>query len=552
MWTLYRTASSEQKLFVFFVILLAVFATNISYVVGFVRSIGTDYSYLWPIPFNISDSNAYFSQLQQVAAGQPLIGNLFSSEAGPGTILHPLWMILGWIGGVFQLSPMTIFHAARVALGIFFILFLYYACDRLLVNTRTRNIAFFLIVFSSGLGGFFSQLPHDTDAAVLFLYPMDLWVAESNTFLTLIHSPLFILSQILLVAAFLLFTSGHRQSSRLPLVCLTFFLVLMHPYDAPALLLVPIVFVLARRVVQRSADRTLWIADLKNILLMLGITGCVGAYYFATITENASLGGWAEQNVTPLPPLNSFLIGYGALLPFVFFGVRILFRDRKSPQPLFLLCWLLTQLALLALPVQVNRRFLNGMHIILGVVAAVGITPLFALLQRTFRQRSSIVRQGVLWASAIIVVLFFGFSNIFVVQRSIAGSKVPSASLFYVSNDTLAAIRWIDTYSARDSIVLTGYAVGNILPALTPRHVFLGHWGQTAKYEEKRSIVHLWFYRTNGSDEEKEIFLKTNKIHYVFLTPAERRLGTFAPDEKDYLSLVFTRGDASVYRVLSE
>lgn len=65
----------------------------------------------------------------------------------------------------------------------------------------------------------------------------------------------------------------------------------------------------------------------------------------------------------------------------------------------------------------------------------------------------------------------------------------------------------------------------------------MGHGAETAypfvKMEEAE-----WFFRDNKNIGEKYLFLKKNKIAYLFFGPEERALG-FNPENADYLKRVY-------------
>jgi len=117
----------------------------------------------------------------------------------------------------------------------------------------------------------------------------------------------------------------------------------------------------------------------------------------------------------------------------------------------------------------------------------------------------------------------------------------------YLKKEVQTAMLWLRENTEEESIVLSSYETGNLIPAFSIRQVYLGHEHQTAQFERKASETERFFQKNN--DDGKIAFLKENKIDYFFFGPEEKKLIQFNPDEKDYLKRVFSNNQATIYKV---
>lgn len=536
-----------MKLFVAIGILAIVFSI-IPNLVGVFRA-GPDYVPLSLNALGPSDTNIYFSMMKQAAEGEVLLRNLHTSEPQFGSLFFPLWLVLGWIAALFSLSMPFVFHLARVVFGALFLFLLADTIRRSFVSHRLRVLAYALVVFGSGIGWVFAPtVDTKVDTNIFYLLPIDQWVSESNTMLTLLHSPLFILSQMLLFLFFRAWLFPYRHSG-LVSVALLALLALVHPYDVVTALSVVAAWLLVRMV----RDSTITRAEVKKgigILALCFFLALLVYLQFQLISKTEfAIGAWAKQNITTSPPPHSYIIGFGGLLIFAIVGA-VRMRRTTNPVFLFFFVWLVVSLLLLYLPVPapINRRWTNAIQIPMAFLAAYALD---GILVRVFRlQLRSMARHAVLSILAWSLGIVLGLGTLVAVVRGIYWQWTPETSpLFFLPKSMDRAMAWLDENADKNDIVLSYTYTGNIIPAKTGLRVYVGHGHQTIRWYEKRARVNDWFLRTNSDDAEKERFLKEEGITHLFYGPYERRLGSFQPDEKSYLVSVYQGGDVTIYRV---
>lgn len=118
-------------------------------------------------------------------------------------------------------------------------------------------------------------------------------------------------------------------------------------------------------------------------------------------------------------------------------------------------------------------------------------------------------------------------------------------------NENIKALRWLRQNSFSDSIILSSYCNGNIIPYYANRMVYVGHSLMTIDSEKKLQKVED-FYSGKKSPEEMEKFLKDKKISYVFLSEQEKTDNIdFDLENYDFLKKIYQEGDVMIFEVLS-
>ena len=93
--------------------------------------------------------------------------------------------------------------------------------------------------------------------------------------------------------------------------------------------------------------------------------------------------------------------------------------------------------------------------------------------------------------------------------------------------------------SSDNNIILASHNNSGNIVLLSALTVFSGHPIETLNPN----------YKYNDNDSKNIQFLKENNISYVFYSDAEKKLGSFNPDEKDYLTKVFEENGTKVYLI---
>ena len=155
------------------------------------------------------DYHVYFSNILETYKGHFLYRDLYTTESTRYNIINTFWNFAGMIGKVFSFSPILAFHAARIAAIPILLFTLYVFASYLYRELNKRKFFFLFLCFASGVGAYLEPLFANVDMdGGYYGKPMDVWVAESNIFLSMLHSGHMVLSLALLVIIFLLYLVG--------------------------------------------------------------------------------------------------------------------------------------------------------------------------------------------------------------------------------------------------------------------------------------------------------------------------------------------------------
>ena len=342
-------------------ILLALVLSSLCFLYGAFHAVpGTVYTGLRSM--NVSDLHTHMSWIDQARRGHFFMKNEFTAEPQRGVMVRPGYFLLSIPFAFSSISNAAVYHIQRVFCGFLLLVALFFFLRAFLTNEREVNIAFLLIVFTSGAGFFLQRWLRN---------PVDLSVPESWLFASLGEGPHFLLSLAILwlgIVAFYRMGAGVSSSRYLivALACLTF-LWWEHPFDA-------VIFI-------GVCCANLWIlpSNRQRVLFVaaIGLLSLPAFLYYEYLKTQPAFSGWGStQNLMLTPSFLSVLAGFAFLIGLAIPGGILLSRgdpERKRIL-LFLLCWIAAQLVLIYLPFPFQRRLLAGIQFPLGVLAACALS----------------------------------------------------------------------------------------------------------------------------------------------------------------------------------
>jgi hypothetical protein len=486
---------------------------------------------------NYQDTNSYLAEIRQGMEGQWLFHDRYTPEDHPGGPLFLFYIGLGQAARFLGISQHTALALARPICGGILLLTLYWFVVLLLARSRTRRTAFLLLCFSSGLG--WIALLYWPLLRFIGREPIDLWVAEANTFITILSVPHFQVATSLMVVVFgallLAFRSGRWGPAwGAALAC--FVLSWIHPFNIAIIYAVTATYMAWQVVSQR---RILWrhvgqcapsIALSLPVLLYLQL-GVIGA--------NPVFRAWTEQGITQSPGLLPVLFGYGLLVPLAMVGVWRTLRCRAiDPLPV---CWVGAVMILLNLPTNVQRRFLEGMHIPLCVLAALG----WQMVANRFTGR------GVTKALLRVLLVVGLLTSTLLIWGTTMTNGLTQIYPFVIHKYETDAFGWLAEHSEPQDTVLASRMSGSFIPAWAGNRVFLGHWDQTISYSEKEKAVER-FLDAETAPERRRTLVEQYGVVYLFHGPNEREIGDYDPDDDPFWEPVFANDQITIYQTTLE
>ena len=526
-----QTIDKKEWSFLAIIAFLLVLITSLPYIYGYLTAPEDTY-FLAVSGINRSDYANYFSYIEQTKDGHLLFKDLYTTEPQPRVILNLFFLGLGLFAKFFNLSAVAIFQISRIILIPIFIFVFYLFISLLFKEKFKRKLGLIFTCFSAGLGGFLSLF----FTFSTFQIPIDLWIPEAFTFLSLFLNSLYIFSFILIISVFFLILLAKKNASyKYSFLAGIGGLILfqIHPYDIPIIFLALFIFWILSSIIEKRINWNLF----KHCLVFALVSLPSVIYYFWLSTSHFITVERVAQASSLLftPSVSAFILGYGFILPLTLMGIYIFLKNKPPYLPL-LIAWLIVHIALLCLPLPLQRKMTEGLHIILCVFAVEGIWIV--------HQKFNLLKHKFLWL--IVFILLFNYSNIFIMKRDINYYKT---SYFSIPKELISSMEWLRINSSEEANIISNsdMVTNNLIPAFSVRKIYFGHRIETIQATRKEKEV-SWFFETNKNDDEKYSFLQKEKLDYIFINKKEEYI--FHPKEKPYLKIIFDNKAASIYQVL--
>ncbi len=473
-------------------ILAFLISNNLNHIIGFYTAYHKGLNYL-SIPFvNSGDHFVYLSNIEQGAQGKMFIDNLFNYKSQNRDLFAPHWYLMGQFSNLFNSSIVSYF-IIRIISSLIFILVLIWLLKKIFGEKIFWPL--FFILFSNG----FAYLAYPSLEQYNIL-PTSIWMPESITFDSLTQSPLFIMSQTLILLTFLLFIKAYESKKTIYIILLlasNLFLSLIHPYDIPIILSVG----------GMTAICIIYLNKSKKIIpyyLGLLLTSLPMAYYYWWLLQDPVMSEHHQQNILKSPNLLSYIIGYGLILVLFVFGLVYIKKNKElilKNNYLLLVClWSLMGFILVYLPLDFNRRLSNGWHIALCIIAFYGIKYL--------NKKS---RLKYIYLSVITFFIFF--DTLLKIILPIYYLEAYNNMMFF-DNDRKAIWQKIKQESKPGDIFLSYPNDGIQIPAFTARNVYIGHRMQTWEFDKKNKELQELL----AKPQDISTWLKEKGIDYIFIS----------------------------------
>ena len=495
------------------------FFASAPYFIGYFF-VPSDTFYLGISAQNTADDMSYLSWIEQARGGATFFRELYTTEFAPANLFHPLFLLLGFAGKAFFLPSILIFQLGRVFFGalLFFVAYRFIAFFT--DEVSVRRSAFLFLGITSGLGFLFG------------LYSPDLWMPESITFFALFDSVLDLSAMLLMIGIFSTILRSLRGRNRTAMLLGAFLLnmlIVIHPYNAVIVLAVSVLFALSR--VFLSHERAL----LWNVLELFLLSFPAFFWQLHVLSSNEALGVWYFlQTKAVSPPFLDYMKTYA---PYILCMIP-LFLDKNRRvifaryQLLFL--WVVVSFLFAYAPVAYQRKFVEGVHIPLALLAAFGVSSLRRELSRVF-------------VPAILILLSVTNVLLLVTQtRSILRYTWPTS----LSREEYRATEWIARNIPPDQSILAGEFMGNVIPAMSARFVYLGHVDQTTNYDLKRSFMHQILAPGVSHERTWKVLRAHTNVRYVLVDKEMRRQGEGLLTGISGMTLAYENSDIQIYRLM--
>lgn len=542
-----RSKERGDRPFYFIVGVLTLLIASVPYIYG-AMNVPPGHVYTG-LTYNIDDVAVYLAWIRQVADGQVFQQNLFTTDPQKGVMFSFFSLLLGGVARLTALSPVAVYHVARVVFGALLLWAVARLIGETLSDSRARRTAFILVCLSAGFGWVFGGY----DPAKAFSQPIDLWQPEAFVFLSLYYAPLFTAALTLMVV-FMTAVLRSERSGRFtdiwPAALAGFLLGNFHSYDVIHLFGVWFVYRLSSDLSAKRLDRGGW---LRLIVAGLAALPTTAYQYYALIQDPLFAGrDVGTKSESPIWTLT----GYGFV--FLFALVALLRRNMEGfaepPARRLLAVWAIIGLLLAYAPVDFQRKLLMGTHIPLCLLAGVGLASLTARLSGDFPK----------------IALAFGIlltvpSNVLFLLRDIDRLSTNVGSTAYRPYQTVGeqeALEWLKNNAKHGDGVLVspdmtshlrfpGFPLEPYLAVYVSAHaglpIYVGHWSETPHYGRRLDAMRQ-FFRQGSDDTGRAQFLQENRIRYILIsnkladgTPTDAQGNPVLYRDAPYLPVPWTR-----------
>jgi hypothetical protein len=501
---------------------------------------------------NPEDSQTYFAKMRQGFEGEWLYTISFTPEPHEPALVGVFYVGLGHVARIFGGTITNIWHVSRVIAGIFLFLTTFWYITQYTQNRRTVWVAFLLAIFGSGLGWllFVVGQPYWLNA-----FPVDFKMPEAHLFFMAMTFPHVAAGTALTLIVF-------RQLQQIidnlvslsprPLVLLSFTagilnltIALIYPFLIYLIVAVTGIYFLLT--VLKTGIQSL-VSNLK-LLIPLAIPFLIPAplilYYAITLNQNPIFAAWNTQAGLPSPPIPHYLIAFGLFLLFAGIGWR------QNKQHTFLWVWVFMAAILVYVPVEAQRRFVQGVQVPLSILAAIGLVnvgmPAFFNSKASTNPLQRILKSPRYTQPKLenflltLFLLFMSLSNIYLLASVTITAAVQQPPQFFRSQAENAGISWLTQHTQHTDVVLGTYQAGNYIAAHAGNQVIVGHWAETLNFEQKEKDANQ-FFDPNTSDQWRREFVEGMDVAYVWTENGEL-------DGVAWLMPAFNQHNITIYTV---
>lgn len=530
--------AEKEKRWLFAYSLFLAALTTLPYVLAFLSQ-GDEWVFTGFL-FGVEDGNSYIAKMLNGAQGAWLFRSPYSAADQQGALIYLPYLLLGKLFGpsASHDSLVGLYQLFRVG-SIGALSFAVYSfLAHYIQDLSLRKMGLVLATLGGGLGWIVLAFGQSN---WLGSFPLDFYSPESFGFLAIFGLPHLTLARALLFWGIVSYLRNDTIKTRyrsLGIAILWLVMALVHLLAAAIgliLLAAHLTLMALWRPKQRSSakDRVSWQRHFTHALWAVGGAAFPLIYNAWVYLKDPYLQAWAAQNLITSPHPLHYLLAYGLLLPFIYFGARYLLI-KNYWQAGFPVLWVALLPFMVYSPLGVQRRFAEGAWIAFLVLA------LAAFESKPFQNR-----QIWRWLFAALIP-----STVILLIGGLQAAMNPHQPAFRPAQE-IAAFEELRAKAREGDLAFSSFQTGNALPAWVPLRVLIGHGPESIGLATLAPRVTA-FYTAGDSNDERFALLRELGADYVFWGPVERELGEGRIDEMEELELLIINGSYSIYRVIED
>lgn len=478
--------------------------------------------------FDPQDYAVHVSMIRAGMQGDWAYQFRFTTEVHQGGHTRLFYVLLGQANRLLGFSPRQVFSFARWLFGLWALIALYGFIARLVEPLFWRAVAFWLVIFSAGLGWLQILFGWSLGA----ITPVDLWFVDAYVFFCLALFPhfSFVIGALAVSLRFYIdfMESGHWLFL-LPIFVLALGAQLVNPIAFLLADLFFFIFTLAYFWQKSAFD--------KKPIFALGLLALIQLpllfYNLNLLTADPVWSGFTRQNQLPSPPFVYYLWGFGFLWFFALIALFSAFSQRK-PALIASFFWIFSAFILAYLPLNVERRFLFGITIPFTVLVVNGLRVIDEKIMLPTQKKRLLL---------MLVLSLLSMSSFSVILGYPVYMQQNPANFYYPSSLD-AVFDWMNENLPPNDFVLGVPASGLLIAQETDLRVYVGHEMETLDYLAKEEKAERFY-----QDEGNLSGFKTAGVKWIFYGPYEKRLAAaFSPE----LPLVYDKNGIRIYKISDE
>ncbi|MGQ9523807.1 MAG: hypothetical protein ACUVTZ_03105 [Armatimonadota bacterium] len=481
-------------------------ATTVPFLYGWLCT-PPGYVFLWRSSANNSvDMYQYLSWVRQAAEGKWLFEDLYTTEPHRPALFHLLFLLMGLLARATGASMPTVYHAVRIVLAFLLVPALYWTAGVFVRDRQTQRWTVLFILAVSGLG--------------LSARTPDVLMPELSALLSSVYFPLFTCAT-LLTSLILghLWLAVERESRKHAVTAglLTLILSLVHIHEVPTIW----AGALAYTAWVLYARRSTWPALLPILVVVISTPGV--AYQAWLLTSPPVFRELSQALKYLFRPRNPLWVLSGFHVQVVLITLGVLLRRRQPEQGRGLLaaCAVASFVCACTPLIRGGARLAAAMQIPMNLLAAGGVEVLVSAGASPCRLRY----QRAVRLSALLLVSSLSSARVILADVAYYAERAGAA---YLPAESMDALRWLSTHSRPDQVLLTSEELGNLVPAITGRRTYLGHYHMSLRARTKRRLVKAFFSAHTPTPRKEELLSRFGASLVVF-TPLETLIGLVPP-----------------------
>jgi len=571
--------SQKEFTWVIWFAIIVMLITTLPYLVGYTTQ--DDQYQFTGFVFGVEDGNSYIAKMLAGAYGAWLFRTPYTAYAQGGVLAYLPYTLLGklaWPPGLHE-QLVVLYHLFRFIAGLMAILATYDFIRFFVGNIRLRRFGLAMAILGGGLGWILVFLGRENWLGSL---PLEFYSPESFGFLSLFGIPHLSAARAFLFWTLLAYlklwdcsgstlelddeqrsitngtlTKNLKRINQNSLYQGTRFVFLLSFYWMIAGILQPLVMVIIgivifchlgilaiwqlwRRREGLAVNWTRWKQQTRLVIIAGLLPGLFTLYNFTSFMNDPFISSWIAQNILPSPHAMHYLIAYGIVIPYAWFGGRRLLKLDPWNGSLPVI-WIIIFPLLAYAPFSIQRRLPESIWVVLVVLTMIGMQELLD------RKRNLNVKPGV--GVFIPLILLFPSTLLLLWGGFLAAGNARQPLFRHI--DEISVFENLRSVATPGEIVLASYQSSNPLPAWTPQRVLIGHGPESVNQAILLPEVNK-FFLSQTPDTQRQKLIDQYDVNYVFWGPAERLLGDWKPSKAEYLNLIHQEGEYSLYQVIRD